>query len=175
MKLFFSKLSTSPIFYFIVALFVSNSLFMGYYVIQLFNIYPKVLDLETFGYSAQKVNAIFNAYGKEGLLLYKKLQIGDLFFPVTVFLFFGTILYKRYKDEGSWIYYLPVIYIVADYFENYFLWSFRILYPTIDASLVNISSVFSIAKHSSIILINLPRKKELYFIYNFILKHIKHS
>ena len=152
LKSFFNKIATTSIFYFVVVLFIASSSYMIYLITQIFSIYPKILDLEMFGYSKETILHTFEFYGQEGMLLYKKVQITDIFYPFIGFLFLGSIISKIYNNRGFWIYILLLLAMGSDYCENYYLWSFRESYPLIDMSLVSISSVFSIMKHSSILL-----------------------
>ncbi len=152
LKNLFSKTSSKKNFIWVLAFFIITAIYMLYFMVNIFAIFPTVLDLENFGYSTAKVIETFTKYGSVGMYNYKQLQIGDIVFPISVFLFSGSILYKIFKESNSWIYFIPLFYMVFDYLENFLLWGFRESFPHIKENLVYLASTFSILKHSFIAL-----------------------
>lgn len=107
-----------------------------------------ILDFEI-GYSADTVNRLFAGYGENGMTIYKQVQFIDLFNPAVYSILFSSLLFLFYKSSKyGWFAYLGFLCGGLDYLENGFLYSLSNSYPDINGSIVRISSIVSLTKHS---------------------------
>ncbi|MEQ1587453.1 MAG: hypothetical protein ABL895_16330 [Cyclobacteriaceae bacterium] len=112
----------------------------------------KILDMMPMGYDADYVNTLLNTLGEEGRQTYLVKQIPiDLIYPflfgVSYCLVIAYFLNKIGKLES--LFYLCLLPVVAgffDYLENVGIIALLNTYPDISARLIQVTSVFSIAK-----------------------------
>ncbi|MFT5021212.1 MAG: hypothetical protein ACI9CU_002620 [Polaribacter sp.] len=72
------------------------------------------------GLNAEKLSEIFDAYGAEGMEIYRQVGFYDIFIPFSYAAFFGSLIYLLYSNSIikllSWA---PVVAAILDYIENY--------------------------------------------------------
>lgn len=117
----------------------------------------KILDLLPGGYNFEYVNTLFNTLGEEGRHNYLFFQIPvDMVFPllfaVTNCLLIAFFLkkLKQFKSPLIYLCLLPLVSGIADYSENIGIITMLNQYPDISTLTVNITSLFSTIKYTSI-------------------------
>jgi len=100
-----------------------------------------------FGYNYNSLYTLLENFGKQGRSNYLDFQFYDYVYPLIYSsLLLGIFIrLNSIKTINFWIY-LPWIGAIADYFENILLRDIIISFPKMDDNLVQISSVFTIAK-----------------------------
>lgn len=107
-----------------------------------------ILDFEI-GYSADRVAKLFSGYGDEGMLIYRQIQLIDLFNPLVYSILFSSLLFVFFKQSKfNWLAYLGFLCGGLDYLENAFLFIMANSYPDMNSGIVQSSSVISVVKHS---------------------------
>ena len=106
-----------------------------------------LLDFE-FGYDTRRVAEIFDAYGKVGMSLFWRVQLLDLLNPALYALLgAGVIYWLRQGSRWAW---LALGAAALDYTENAVLAMLARGLPDVDAGLVGLGNVLSLAKHGAV-------------------------
>lgn len=106
-----------------------------------------ILDFDR-GYSIERVNEVFSSYGAEGMILYSRIQLLDLFNPAIYSLFLASIIHLLWRNHNiAWVSIFPLIAGLLDYMENLSLFLLARNFPDLSIRLVNISSTLSIVKN----------------------------
>ncbi len=106
-----------------------------------------ILDFE-FGYSKQKVMQVLASYGTEGMALYGRIQLLDLFNPALYSLFFASILHLLVRNtQWQWLVVLPMAAGTLDYAENVALYQMASSFPQLDDTVITIGSMLSVIKN----------------------------
>ena len=106
-----------------------------------------ILDFDR-GYSVDRVREVFDSYGENGLVLYRRIQLLDLFNPAIYALLFASIIYWLWKRRATvWVVLLPLAAGLLDYCENLTLLLLSRSYPVLSPQLVAISSTLSLVKN----------------------------
>ena len=103
-----------------------------------------LLDFE-FGYDAPRVAETFDAYGKAGMALFWRVQLLDLLNPALYALLGAALIY--WLRQGSRWAWLALGAAALDYAENAVLAMLASGLPDVDAGLVGLGNVLSLAKH----------------------------
>lgn len=107
----------------------------------------KILDLR-FGYSLEEVNLFFRQIGSEGRILYEKISMADMFYPI----FYGLLLMSlisRFTKGNSKLLLLnliPLVMIILDFVENISIKKLMTHFPNIGADMVSFTSILTQAK-----------------------------
>ena len=125
---------------------------IGYTVNQIIAVSGQgILDFE-FGHSVRRINEVFSAYGDEGMALYHRVQLLDLFNPLLYSWACAMLLYVLARDtRWSWLVIFALIPGIFDYAENYFLYQFLVTYPSLDPAQVEMANVLSLVKQASLV------------------------
>lgn len=109
-----------------------------------------ILDF-AFAYSPADVADTFDAYGPEGFVLYRRIQLLDVLNPALYGLFLAGVLWRAAgRASVRWCAVLPLLAAALDYAENTTLYALSTSYPDIAVSLVRVSSAIGVTKHLSI-------------------------
>ncbi len=126
-----------------------NFTIIGFLTAQIMNISggANLLDF-SFGHTANSVNSTLEAYGTEGISLYRWVQRIDLIHPLIYSLLFASLFYILFRQTRVHIsIYLPLIAGILDYLENIFLFQMVNTYPQISSSVAQIANIISLAKN----------------------------
>lgn len=137
----------------------SLSIVMGYFS-QQFLILSAGLPVPDmrFGYSFTDIQNLFSIVGKEGLLLYRNIQIIDMYYPLAYSLSFAVgimILIRNCPERFQAIKVaalVPIVSAIFDYIENILIATQTFSYPTLDETLISIASAFTIMKWSTLLI-----------------------
>lgn len=106
-----------------------------------------ILDFEP-GYSFDRVNEVLGSYGPEGMALYGRIQVLDIFNPALYSLVAATFTYLLWRDRGpDWLCLMPLLGGLGDYVENVTLFMIARAYPELPVGLVQVSSMLSLIKN----------------------------
>jgi len=111
----------------------------------------KVFDLQTFGYSVSMAESIVNNLDDQTtqLYLFPQLTLLDLFYPILLALFLGSLLFRLIKVDSklrSVLLIVPFLAMTFDYSENICIILMISKSIEISESIVLISSSFTILK-----------------------------
>lgn len=111
------------------------------------------LDLEFFGYSAEKAYRMIESYGEAGRAAYRTFELtGDIAYPIVYTLFFSlaiTWLFQRgFAPDNSMqrLNVMPFGAWLFDLFENLGIVAMLSVFPATPALLAQVTSVFSVIK-----------------------------
>lgn len=111
-----------------------------------------ILDFE-FGYSASRVAEVFGSYGPEGMALYARIQLLDLFNPAAYALCAALLTYRLWAPRGRPALSLfPLLAALGDYAENITLFMLAQSYPDLPEGLLALSSALSLLKNGLMLL-----------------------
>lgn len=111
-----------------------------------------ILDLEMFGYSAEKAYSMLGQLGAEGRNFYNyKILPIDFFFPLTYMSFFVCwIAFFLKQIKGRKILYIifliPILAMFFDFSENICILTMLAKYPSFIKSVYMLSGIFTILK-----------------------------
>ena len=104
------------------------------------------------GYSLDDINTTFASYGVEGMALYQRIQMLDVFNPLLYGLFLASLFYIFYEHSNyQWLVICPLIAAGLDYLENIFLFIMANNFPEINTVIAQVSSYVGIVKMASLI------------------------
>ncbi len=106
-----------------------------------------ILDFDR-GYTTERVAEVFGSYGVEGMALYSRIQVLDIFNPAIYSIIFASLLYLLWRTHrAAWVVFLPFLAGGLDYAENVTLFALSRAYPNLPSGLVSASSLLSIVKN----------------------------
>lgn len=115
-----------------------------------------ILDFDR-GYSVERVNEVLGSYGDEGMRLYARIQLLDLFNPMLYSLLAACFVHLLWKGRGpEWIALVPLSAGLGDYLENGTLFLLVQTYPNMSPALVALSSGLSLLKNGLLVIAVLP-------------------
>jgi len=113
-----------------------------------------ILDFDR-GYTTERVMEVFGSYGPEGMALYARIQILDIFNPAIYSVIFSALLYLLWAERKAvWVVFLPLLAGGLDYAENLTLWALSRAYPDLPSALVGTSSFLSIVKNVALLAVS---------------------
>ncbi|WP_421701075.1 hypothetical protein [Aliiroseovarius sp.] len=111
-----------------------------------------ILDFEQ-GYSPDRVNEILGSYGPEGMSLYNRIQILDVFNPALYSLVAAALTYLLWRGRGpAWVCLMPLMGGFGDYAENVTLFLIARAFPDVPEGLVQVSSALSLIKNGLLVI-----------------------
>lgn len=111
-----------------------------------------ILDFER-GYSLERVNEILGSYGPEGMSLYSRIQILDVFNPALYSLIAAAFTYLLWRNRGPvWVCLMPLLGGFGDYAENVTLFLIARAFPEVPEGLVQVSSALSLIKNGLLVI-----------------------
>ncbi|NQY95468.1 MAG: hypothetical protein HRT43_14980 [Campylobacteraceae bacterium] len=112
-----------------------------------------VFDLSPSGYSFSYANELLQALGSEGrnMYLYTQLPLDFIYpglFSITYSLLLVWLFRKSFSDDSKihYLFFVPLIAGVFDYFENLFIIKMINSFPELQAGTVQIASIFTVLK-----------------------------
>jgi hypothetical protein len=103
------------------------------------------------GYTEASIKATFECWGNEGMEIYSRIQIIDMFFPLA-YVFFLYVLLTKAGLNRKMALALPSIAGAADYIENIIIWNQRISFPELNTMLISIANILTYLKYSFILI-----------------------
>jgi len=115
-----------------------------------------ILDFDR-GYDTARVNQVLGSYGADGMALYGRIQLLDLFNPALYSLVAAAFARLLWRGHGpDWLCLPPLLAGLGDYAENFTLYLLARSYPDISERLVSASSTLSLAKNGLMVVGMLP-------------------
>ncbi len=132
---------------------ITMTLVMGYFSQQFLTLSGGLPIPDTrLGYTFTEIQDLFSTVGQEGLLVYRNLQILDMFYPLAYSLAFvaGIMIairscperFQKIRMAGL----VPIVAAVFDYIENILIATQAQSYPILDETVISIASAFTMMK-----------------------------
>lgn len=113
----------------------------------------KLLDMMPLGYNLEYINTLFETLGENGRLVYLTNQLPvDMIYPflfgISYCLLIGFFLKKLNKLDSFFFYlcFLPLIAGIADYLENFGIFTMLYNFPDFSPFTAKVTNVFSVVK-----------------------------
>ncbi len=95
-----------------------------------------------FYYTAEFLQNLFTAYGKNGIEEYLQLQLVDMVYPLVYGLLLSTLLYISFKNSKMYyLIYFPFAATVFDYFENFTIRYLATIFPETNKGLAHFAAI----------------------------------
>lgn len=109
----------------------------------------QIPDTMIFGYSLERLFAMFQNFGEEGRMIYLKFQYKDYIYPLIYStLLVGLLLRTNPPKVLRFFIFMPWVAAILDYGENLILRNQVINFPDLNANLVAIASILTLIKWS---------------------------
>lgn len=116
----------------------------------------KLLDMMPLGYNLEYINTLFETLGENGRQIYLTNQLPiDMLYPflfgISYSLLIGFFLKKLNKLDSFFFYlcFLPLIAGIADYLENFGIFTMLYNFPDFSPFTAKVTNVFSVVKSMS--------------------------
>lgn len=116
----------------------------------------KLLDMMPLGYDLEYINTLFETLGEKGRQVYLTNQLPvDMIYPflfgISYCLLIGFFLKKLNKLDSLFFYlcFLPIIAGVADYLENFGIFTMLYNFPGFSPFTAKVTNVFSMVKSTT--------------------------
>jgi hypothetical protein len=113
----------------------------------------KLLDMMPLGYNLEYINTLFETLGENGRQVYLTNQLPvDMIYPflfgISYCLLIGFFLKKLNKLDSFFFYlcFLPLIAGIADYLENFGIFTMLYNFPDFSTFTAKVTNVFSVVK-----------------------------